>query len=114
MEKVVQHAFVTWAFAANQFELREQVAVSYEVLMIVGGAAAVGFAGATAGLWQRRMWSIRVLVGLATLDFVGEFVAQGTVFIDITLSFVVAVTILLLAVPQLAVFSRAQPPGQRP
>jgi hypothetical protein len=39
-----------------------------------------------------------VLFCLALFDFAGEFIAQGTLVIDITLSFVVATIILVILV----------------
>jgi hypothetical protein len=101
IEKVVQHVFVTWAFAANRFELRDRVAAPYEVLMFVGGAAAVCFALAGFGLWRRQRRSCWILIGLALVDIVGEFVAQGTIMIEVNVSFVVALAILGLAIRQL-------------
>lgn len=97
VEKTVQHTFVTWAFAANRFDLRTQVLPPWEVLMVSGGVVAVLFAVAAFGLWQWRAWAPMLLVALALFDIGGEFVAQGTVMIEIVLSFVVAVVLLPLA-----------------
>ncbi|HLF89826.1 MAG TPA: hypothetical protein VI451_12820 [Anaerolineales bacterium] len=49
-------------------------------------------------LFQRRRYSLMVLFCLALFDFAGEFIAQGTLVIDITLSFVVATIILVILV----------------
>lgn len=97
VEKTVQHVFITWAFAADRFDLREQVAPPYEVLMWSGGAVAVLFAVAAWGAWLRRRWAATLLVALALFDIVGEFVGQGTLIIDLVVSFVVAWVVLLLA-----------------
>lgn len=97
VEKAIQHCFVTWAFAANRFELRDQVAVPWEWLMLSGGVIAALFACAAIGLWQDRPGTPKLLAALAMFDIVGEFVAQGTILIDLIVSFIVAVVILALA-----------------
>lgn len=93
----MQHAFVTWAFAADRFELREQVTPPYEFLLVIGGASAVLFVVAIGGLWRRQPWAPRLLILLALVDIVGEFIAQGTLFIKIVVSFIVALVLLVLA-----------------
>ncbi|GMU41909.1 MAG: hypothetical protein AMXMBFR23_27750 [Chloroflexota bacterium] len=97
VEKTVQHLFITWAFATDRFDLREQVVVPWEPLLVSGGVVAVLFALAAGGAWGWRRWAPSLLVGLALFDIVGEFVAQGTLFIDVVVSFVVAVVLLPLA-----------------
>ncbi|PKN81567.1 MAG: hypothetical protein CVU47_06240 [Chloroflexi bacterium HGW-Chloroflexi-9] len=97
VEKTVQHTFITWAFAANRFDLRTQVLPPWEVLMVSGGVVAVLFAVAAVGLWRWRAWAPTLLVALALFDIGGEFVAQGTVIIEIVVSFIVAVILLPLA-----------------
>jgi hypothetical protein len=96
-EKVVQHAVVTWAFAADALGLRETVVVDHRWLMVSGGIAAVLFAAALAGQLAGRAWSLPVAGGLACFDIAGEFVAQGTLAITVTVSFVVAIAVLVLA-----------------
>lgn len=98
VEKAVQHAFITWAFAADRFELREQVAPPWEVLMVSGGIVGVLFVVALVALIRWEPWAPSLLIGLALFDIVGEFVGQGTVIIDLVLSFLVAVALLILAV----------------
>ncbi len=97
VEKVLQHAFITWAFVTDRFDLREQVAPPYEWLLVSGGAVAILFAIAFVGLWQRERWALPLLTGLAVFDIVGEFVGQGTLAIEIVVSFLVAILILLLS-----------------
>lgn len=97
IEKTVQHTFVTWAFAANRFDLRTQVVPPWEVLMVSGGVVAVLFAVAAFGVWRWRSWAPTLLVALALFDIGGEFVGQGTVVIDLVVSFIVAVVLLPLA-----------------
>jgi len=97
VEKSVQHVFVTWAFAADRFEMREQVVVPHEPLIVVGGISAVLFAVAAVGLWNHRRWAPPLLIGLALVDIVGEFIAQGTLIVQIVVSFIVAWALLGLA-----------------
>jgi hypothetical protein len=97
VEKTVQHTFITWAFAANRFDLRTQVVPPWEVLMVSGGVVAVLFAVAAFGLWRWRAWAPTLLIALALFDIGGEFVGQGTVMIDLVVSFIVAVVLLPLA-----------------
>ena len=98
LEKTVQHAVVSWAFAADAFELRTDVAVDYRWLLALGALAGALYALALLGLRRRRRWSLWLLAGLALFDLVGELVAQGTLAIAITLSWVVALVVLLLSV----------------
>ena len=75
-EKVVQHAVVTWAFAADALGLRETVVVDYRWLMVSGGVVAVLFAVTLAGHLVRRTWSRPVAGSLALFDIAGEFCAS--------------------------------------
>jgi len=97
LEKVVQHVFITWAFAADRFDLRESVAPPYEWLWVSGGVVAALFAVAALALWQRERWALPLLIGLGLFDIVGEFIAQGTLAIEIVLSFLVAIAIVWLS-----------------
>ncbi|MCK4727193.1 MAG: hypothetical protein KAT29_15375, partial [Anaerolineales bacterium] len=47
-------------------------------------------------LWRQVRGAFYLLFGLAMFDIVGEFVAQGTLFIDMMLSFMVALAIVLI------------------
>lgn len=96
-EKVVQHVVVTWAFASDALGLRDTVVVDYRWLMVSGGLVALLFAAALAGHLAGRAWSLPLAAGLALFDIAGEFVAQGTLAITVTVSFVVAIAVLLLA-----------------
>ncbi|MGE3961041.1 MAG: hypothetical protein AB7F65_05105 [Dehalococcoidia bacterium] len=109
IEKAVQHAFITWAFAFDRFELREQVVPPWPILLVTGGIVGVLFLVALAGLLRWAPWAPRLLVGLALFDIVGEFVGQGTLMIDLVVSFVVAVALLILAVRALPRYARGTP-----
>ena len=96
-EKLVQHVFVSWAFAADRFDLREQVAPPYEWLLVSGALVAFLFGVAVVGLWQRERWALPLLTALAVFDVIGEFIGQGTFAIEIVVSFLVAILILILS-----------------
>ncbi len=96
-EKVVQHVAVTVAFAGNMGNIRASVAIDYRLLMVVGAMSAALFALDGWALLRRKSWANTLLIALALVDIVGEFAAQGTVAIVITVSFVVAVVLLILA-----------------
>ena len=108
LEKVTQHVFVTWAFIAGRFGLRDEVAVDYRWLAATGGLAAVLFAVALAGHVIGRSWSVWLAAGLAVVDIVGEFVAQGRLAITVNVSFVVASAVLLLALFELRTAPRGR------
>jgi hypothetical protein len=94
VEKVVQHVIVTGALLADWGGLRQAVAVDWRWLATVGGMVGVMFAVALIGLLRSRPWSLTLLSGLALVDVIGEFVAQGTAAITITVSLVVALAVL--------------------
>jgi Na+/melibiose symporter-like transporter len=96
LEKFVQHMFVTYAFYVDLAGIRSKVAIDYSILMIAGFFVGVLFLVNLFFLWQGKRFSLVGLFVLALVDFVGEFVAQGTLAIVITVSFVVATTILLI------------------
>ncbi len=97
LEKILQHIIVSWAFATDRFGIRDSVVVDYRWLTIIGGLIAVLFGVALVGLVRRRYWSLTLLIVLALADIVGEFIAQGTFGIVITVSFVVAIAILIIS-----------------
>ena len=89
-EKIVQHIVVTLAFANNWGDIRSQVAVNPNLLLFSGAVVAVLFVVAFWGMLVKKRWAIHLTLALALFDIIGEFVAQGTLSIDITVSFVVA------------------------
>ncbi len=96
-EKIVQHTAVTLAFYNDWNGIRSRVAVNPDMLMVLGGIAALLFVLSLWGMLQHRSWVTGLLIGLAIFDIVGEFVAQGLLMIAITVSFLVATAILVLA-----------------
>ena len=98
VEKIVQHCFVTLAFYFNWRDIGSTVAVSPELLMVAGAAVAILFALSLWGMLSGKRWALSLLIALALFDILGEFVAQGTLAIKINVSFLVAITLLVLAI----------------
>ncbi|MDH5450133.1 MAG: hypothetical protein OEX77_04390 [Candidatus Bathyarchaeota archaeon] len=93
---MIQHVVVSVSFFYNNSDIRSTVGVQYEVLMISGAIVAVLFAAALWGVIERRNWGLLLVAVLAAFDIVGEFIAQGTIFITITVSILVAIVLLVL------------------
>jgi hypothetical protein len=49
------------------------------------------------GIVTHRRWALNLVIVLAIFDIIGEFVAQGTLSIVVTVSFLVAILLLMLA-----------------
>lgn len=96
-EKIIQHAFVTFAFYSDLGAIRATTAVDPDILMVLGASVTVGFVLALWALATRRRWAISLVIVLALFDLGGEFIAQGRPDIVITLSFAVAAVLLTLA-----------------
>lgn len=96
-EKIVQHLVVTLAFAFNWAEIRSTVVVNPNLLMILGAMVALLFAFSLWHMLRRAKGVINLVLALALFDIVGEFVAQGTIRIAMTVSFLVATLLLILA-----------------
>ena len=96
IEKFIQHMVVTYAFAVDIRKIRASVALDYRLFLVSGFIAGLLFLSNIPFLYQRKRFSFILLFGLALFDFIGEFIAQGTLFIDITVSFLVACVILLI------------------
>jgi len=103
LEKIVQHTFVSLAFLYDIGGVRSTVAVDYRALMISGAVIAILFAFALPALIQRKRWSLYLVMLLATSDIIGEFIAQGTVFVTINVSIIVAVILLFLCIFELRI-----------
>ena len=97
IEKIMQHGFVTLAFYFNWKDIASTVIVSPAALMILGALVGISFAISLWGMLRKQIWAIRLITTLAVFDIVGEFVAQGRLDIMITVSFVVAVVMSILA-----------------
>ena len=97
-EKFIQHMVVTYAFYVDMGEIRSTVMVDHRFLMISGFIVGILFLVNIPFLLQRKRSSFTVLFFLAIFDFIGEFIAQGTLAIDITLSFLNASLILLILI----------------
>jgi hypothetical protein len=98
VEKIVQHAFVSLAFLYDIGGVRLTVAVDYRALMISGAVLAILFAVALPALVQKKRWSVYLVALLAASDIIGEFIAQGTVFVTINISLIVAIILLFLCI----------------
>ena len=96
-EKVVQHVVVTLAFYFNWEDIASTVVISPMLLMVSGAIVAILFVISLWGLVRKQAWVINLLIALAVFDLVGEFAAQGRLDIKITVSFLVASFLLILA-----------------
>ena len=96
-EKIIQHMVVTGAFYFNWGDIRSTVAVAPDILMVSGALVAVLFMLSLWGMLARRKWAVSLVMALAIFDMFGELIAQGTVAIMITVSFLVAAILLALA-----------------
>ena len=97
VEKIIQHIFVSLAFYFNWSDIASTVVVSATVLLILGAFAAILFMLSLWGMIRKRPWVLNLVIFLASFDIIGEFVAQGRIGILITVSFLVAVLLLILA-----------------
>jgi hypothetical protein len=96
-EKIIQHSVVTLAMFFNWGDIRSTVAVSPNVLLVLGAIVAVLFSLSLWGIVTHRRWALNLVIVLAIFDIIGEFVAQGTLSIVVTVSFLVAILLLVLA-----------------
>lgn len=96
-EKIIQHIMVTLAFSFNWMDIGSTVAVNPRILMILGAIVAVFFMISLWGMLSQQKWATGLVILLALFDILGEFMAQGTIGIVITVSFLVAVILLILA-----------------
>lgn len=95
-EKIIQHVFVTAALYFDWQGIRATVAVPPDVLLVLGAIVAVLFALALWGLVAQRSWAVSLVMALALFDMIGEFAAQGTLGIQLNVSFLVATALLIL------------------
>jgi hypothetical protein len=97
VEKILQHIVVTVAFAYDWRAIGSTVVVNPEILMVAGAIVAFLFAVSFWGILRRARWGINLAIALALFDIGGEFVAQGNVAITVTVSFLVAIMLLVTA-----------------
>ena len=96
LEKFVQHIYVTYAFMEDLGSIRQFVTLDYRIFMISGFLVGLLFLVSFFLMFRRNRFGLDLLLGLALFDFVGEFVAQGTLFIAIPVSFIVASLIIVV------------------
>jgi hypothetical protein len=109
VEKIVQHTVVSLAFYFNWTNIASSVVVQTTVLLVLGLIVIVLFCLALYGLLRHTGWSTSLILGLAIFDIIGEFIAQGTIVIDVTVSFLAAWLLLVLAALQKRRDSRTRP-----
>jgi hypothetical protein len=97
IEKIIQHTVVTIAFYYNFKDIRATVAADPMALMIAGAGIMLLFILCLWGMVKRKQWGINLTAALALVDIIGEFYAQGKVDILITVSFLVAILLFILA-----------------
>lgn len=100
-EKVLQHAVITWAFATDQAELREEASLDYRWFLVSGGLVGVLILFALVGHIRHAGWSTPLYTGLAAFDIAGEFVFQGGPGIVITTSLIVATVLVVLGIGEM-------------
>ncbi|HEY1389984.1 MAG TPA: hypothetical protein VGF38_15705 [Ktedonobacterales bacterium] len=95
-EKAIQHVAVTVALIVDLRGIRATLALDYRFFLVAGAFEALLFVCAGWGVLRTKSWAWWLLLVLALMDIVGEFVAQGTLMITVNVSIVVA-TVLLAA-----------------
>ncbi len=96
LEKVIQHLFVSWALFADYGDIRSSIAYDYRYFLAAGLALALLFSIAFYAKLKRKKWSDALIICLAITDIIGEFIAQGTLFVAVNVSFIIAVALLML------------------
>jgi hypothetical protein len=96
LEKFVQHMVVTYAFQMDLPGTRQFVRYDYRIFMVVGFLVGLMFLLSFVLMVRRKRAGFDLLCGLALFDFASEFIAQGTLMIEITVSFIVASLIIVL------------------
>jgi hypothetical protein len=97
IEKVIQHLAVTVALIFDLGGIRAGLALDYRFFLVAGAFEALLFAVGGWGMLRKQSWVRWLLLVLALMDIVGEFVAQGTLMITINVSILVAVILLAVA-----------------
>lgn len=97
VEKVIQHVAVTVALFFDVRNSRTGLTLDFRFFLVAGAVEALLFALGGWGVLSAKPWAKRLLLVLALMDIIGEFVAQGTLLITINVSFLVAVALLGLS-----------------
>ena len=82
--------------SVKRVTIRSTVAVNPDILLISGAVVAGLFMLSLWGMLGKKRWAINLAMALAIFDIIGEFIAQGTIRIVITVSFLTALTLLVL------------------
>ena len=98
LEKFIQHMVVSYALYVDLLGIRETIAVDYQALLVSGFLVGILFLANVPLLLQRKRSGFGLLLFLALHDLVRVFIAQGTLLIQITVSFLVALVIVLILV----------------
>lgn len=101
LEKIIQYVVVSLSLFYDYGGVRSTIAVDYRALLVSGAVIAFLFGVAFLALIQEKRWGVHLLILLAAFDIVGEFVAQGTLFVTINISIIVASVTLLLCYNEL-------------
>jgi hypothetical protein len=96
LEKFVQHMVVTYAFMTDLSDIRQFVIFDYRIFMFTGFFIGMLFLLSFVLMTRRARFGLNLLFLLALFDFVTEFVAQGTLIIEVTVSILVAALIIVL------------------
>jgi hypothetical protein len=96
-EKVIQHVFVTVAFLFDIGGSRSSVALDYRFFMVAGGVVSILYVIALWAVYSKRKYGLSLVVALAVLDILGEFIAQSRFDINLNFSFIGASILLILA-----------------
>jgi hypothetical protein len=97
IEKIIQHTIVSLAFFFDWNAISATVAISPRLLLLLGIIVAACFVVSLWGIVHHSVWAIPLVIALALFDIIGEFAAQGKLGIMITVSFIAAVVLLVLA-----------------
>ena len=96
-EKIIQHILVTLALLFDWGDIRSTVAIAPTILICLGAIVAVLFVLSLWAILSRKKWARTLVIALAFFDIIGEFIAQGRLDIVVTVSFLVAIILLVLA-----------------
>jgi hypothetical protein len=96
LEKFVQHMVVTYAFVMDLRSIRQFVIFDYRIFMFTGFIIGILFLLSFVLMARRARFGLNLLFVLALFDFVTEFIAQGTLNIEITVSILVASLIIVV------------------